>query len=393
LGIGREATTGTPVNPVATIPLDQGSYQPEDTPIFLPDDAIRGAMAKTYAEILGVEDATFSYGGPVFGDVYGYFLDNVFGDLSTVGTTSAGGSSTTHSATIVGATTLSANSGTGFAIGQFVQVATGATAEVVKLSNVTGTALTFTTTPLRFAHSSSVALHTVSGPFTHVFASLNSGNGQPPTHTVTDYTGLTPTVGARAYPSLCVAQLDFTGNAERLFEAKVSGNSWVSAAAAQKPTNTTTFVTPIPNWRSTVTIGGSPLYDIGEWTISIKRQLQVYWTNQGFQNPFIIARGPIDVTGTINYTVAQDESPLTQMLNNTQPTAVIAVNNGLSGTNQLSFSFDIHTCAFIKAKPERSSVLFGYQDEYVGVANTTDVGGSGGLGPIKVTVINNTGAY
>jgi hypothetical protein len=395
LGIGREAAgaAGTPVAPVATIPLDQGSYQPEDTPIFLPDDAIRGAMAKTYAEILGVEDATFSYGGPVFGDVYGYFLDNVFGDLSTIGTATAGGSSTVSGALTAGATTLTAASGTGFSIGQFVQVAAGSTAEVVKLSNVTGPTLTFTTTPLRFAHSTAVALHTVIGPYTHVFASLNSGNGQPPTHTVTDYTGLTPTVGARAYPSLCVAQLDFTGNAERLFEAKVSGNSWVSTPAGAKPTNTTTFTVPIPNWRSTVTIGGSPLYDVGEWTISIKRQLQVYYTNQGFQNPYIIARGPLDVTGTINYAVVSDESPLTQMLNNTQPSAVIAVNNGLSTTNQISYSFDIHQCAFIKAKPERSSVLFGYQDEYVGVANATDVGGSGGLGPIKVTVINNYPTY
>lgn len=269
LGIGREAAnaTGTPVAPTATVPLDQGSYQPEDTPIFLADDAIRGAMAKTYAEVLGVEDATFSYGGPVFGDVYGFFLDNTFGDLSTVGTTTAGASSTTSGATTVGATTLTAASGTGFAINQLVQVATGATAEVVKLSNVSGAVLTFTTTPLRFAHSSAAALHTVTGPYTHVFASLNSGNGQPPTHTVTDYTGLTPSVGARAYPSLCVAQLDFTGNSERLFEAKVSGNSWVSAPAGSKPTNTTTFTVPVPNWRSTVTVGGSPIYDVGEWTI------------------------------------------------------------------------------------------------------------------------------
>jgi hypothetical protein len=393
LGFSRELVVGTPVAPSVTIPLDQSSYEPEDTPMFLKDDAIRGAMALLYGEILGVEDATFSYGGPVFGDVYGFFLDNVFGDLSTVGTTATGGSSTSTAPIVVGATTTTAVSGAGFSIGQNIQIGTGAVAEVVKLTNVAGAALTFTNNPLRFAHSTAVALHTVTGPYTHTFAALNSGSGQPPTHTATDYTGLTPTVGARSYPSLCVGQIDFTGNAEQLFSAKVTGNSWISAPAGLTPTNTTTFTVPLPNWRSTITVGGSPIYDIGEWQISIKRQLQVYFTNQGFQNPYIIARGPLDATGNLNYTVAVDESPLTQMLNNTQPTMVIAINNGLSGTNQISFSFDVHKCAFIKAKTNRSSVLFGYDDEWQAVANTTDVGGSGGLGPIKVTVVNNFAPY
>lgn len=389
LGIGRELVVGTPVLPSVTIPLDKGSYQPEDTPRFLPDDAIRGAMALMYNEVLGVEDATFSYGGPVFGDVYQFFLDNVFGDLSTSGTSTAGGSSTSTTPLVVAATSITAASGTGFAIGQNMQVGTGSVVEVVKLTNVAGAVLTFTNNPLRFAHSTAAALHTVIGPYTTTFAALNSGNGQPPTHTATDFTGLTPTVGARAYPSLCVSQIDFTGNAEQLFTAKVAGNSWVSAPAASKPTNTTSFTVPLPNWRSTVTVGGTQLFNIGEWTISIKRQLQVYFTNQGFQNPFIIARGPLDATGTLNYSVAADETPLTTMLNNTQPSVVIAINNGRSGTNQISYTFDIHQAAFIKAKPVRSAVLVGYEDEWQALANTTDVGGSGGLGPIKVTTVTN----
>lgn len=393
LGIAREITVGTPVLPVVTIPLDKGSYEPEDTPMFLPDEAIRGAMALLYGEILGVEDATFSYGGPVFGDVYGFFLDNTFGDLSSVGTTSTGGSSTTHAALAAGVTSLSATSGTGFVVGQNVQVGTGSVSEVVKLTAVATTLLTFTGNPLRFAHSTAAALHTVIGPYTHTFAALNSFSGQPPTHTATDFTGLTPTVGARAYPSLCVAQIDFTGNAEQLFTAKVSGNSWVSAASASAPTLSTNFVVPLPNWRSTVKVGGTQIYNVGDWTVSIKRQLQVYFTNQGFQNPFIIARGPLDATGTLNYTVAEDEVPLTQMLSNTQPTLQFIVNNGLSTTNTISYTFNIQKAAFIKSKISRSAVLVGYEDDWQAIANTTNVGGSGGLGPIQVVVINNYAPY
>jgi hypothetical protein len=393
LGIAREITVGTPVLPIVTIPLDKGSYEPEDTPMFLPDEAIRGAMALLYGEILGVEDATFSYGGPVFGDVYGFFLDNTFGDLSSVGTTSTGGSSTTHAALAAGVTSLSATSGTGFVVGQNVQVGTGSVSEVVKLTAVATTLLTFTGNPLRFAHSTAAALHTVIGPYTHTFAALNSFSGQPPTHTATDFTGLTPTVGARAYPSLCVAQIDFTGNAEQLFTAKVSGNSWVSAASASAPTLSTNFVVPLPNWRSTVKVGGTQIYNVGDWTVSIKRQLQVYFTNQGFQNPFIIARGPLDATGTLNYTVAEDEVPLTQMLSNTQPTLQFIVNNGLSTTNMISYTFNIQKAAFIKSKISRSAVLVGYEDDWQAIANVTNVGGSGGLGPIQVVVINNYAPY
>lgn len=392
-GIAREATVGTPVLPTATVPLDQGTFEPEDTPVFLPDDAIRGAMAAVYGEIIGPEDATFNYGGPVFGDVYGYFLDNVFGDLSTTGTQAVGGSSTTSGALTAGATSLTAAVGTGFAIGQAVQVGTGAVAEVVKLTAVAGTLLTFSGNPLRFPHSSAAALHTVSAPFTHVFSALNSGNGQPPTHTGTDFTGLTPSVGARSYPSLCVGELDFTGNAEQLFQGKVTGNSWLSTPAASKPTNTTTFTVPMPSWRSTVTVGGAPLFNTTEWQVNIKRQLQVYWTNQGFQNPFIIARGPLDCTGAITYSVAQDETPLTQMLNNTQPTLAIVMDNGLSGTNHISFTFHVNQCAFIQAKPDRTGVLFGYDDNWQAIANVTDVGGSGGLSPIKVTLVNAVATY
>lgn len=393
LGIAREVTVGTPVTPTVTVPLSQSSFEPEDTPKFLPDDAIRGAMALMYNEVLGVEDATFTYGGPVFGDVYGFFLDNTFGDLSTVGTTTAGGSSTTSAPLVVGATTVTVGSGTGFSIGQNVQIAAGATAETVKLTNVAGAVLTWANNPLRFAHSTAAAVHTVIGPYTHTFAALNSGSGQPPTHTATDFTNLTPSVGARAYPSLCVAQLDFTGNAEQLFTAKVTGNSWISAPAAQTPTNTTNFVVPMPNWRSTVTVGGTQLFNVSEWQLTIKRQLQVYWTNQGFQNPYIIARGPLDVTGTLAYSVASDETPLTNMLNNTQPTLSIVINNGLSTTNQLQYTFAVQKAAFIKAKPTRSAVLFGYDDDWQGLANTTNVGGSGGLGPVKVTVVNNYAPY
>ena len=309
LGVGRELIPGlSPVLPTNTIPLDMSSYQPEDTPKFLHDEAIRGVMASLYNDILGVEDATFSFGGPMFLDVGGFWIDNAFGDLSTVGsgTTSA---TTVNSGGTVGSTSVVLASGSGYSSNSIVQIGSASTAEVVVLSGApAGGTITFASNPLRFAHGSGVAAAIVSAPFTHKWAILNSGSGQPPTTTLTDYTSLTPSVGARAYPSACVSQLDFTGNAEQLLMQKVSGNSWLSAPAVSTPTNTTAFTIPQPNWESTVTIGGTQAFNVGEWTASIKRQLQVYWTAQNAQTPYIIARGGLGMSIGMNFTVASDES-------------------------------------------------------------------------------------
>ena len=55
---------------------------------------------------------------------------------------------------------------------------------------------------------------------------------------------------------------------------------------------------------------------IGEFSVSFKRQTQVYWTVQGTQTPFVIARGPLN--DGREHPVGPDEhrSPLDLMLLN-----------------------------------------------------------------------------
>jgi hypothetical protein len=47
----------------------------------------------------------------------------------------------------------------------------------------------------------------------------------------------------------------------------------------------------------------------------------------------------------------------------------------------------------VKSKPGRSAVLVGYDNSAEAVANSTDAGGSGGIGPGTVTLINNIATY
>jgi hypothetical protein len=402
LGLSRQPAPGVPVLPgsypgipgmATTIPLDKSSYEPQDTPHWLMDTSIRGSMAQVFQLIQGPEDATFSYGGPFYGDIEGYFLDNTFGDLSTTG--SSASNTATYSGTIpVGGISATLSSISGYGTGSTVQLDGGPIAEVVIVSSLSGSVISFANTPTRFSHANG-SVSTVTGPYTHTFAILNSGSGQPPLLTATDYTGITAVTGARSYSDLCCSQIDITGNTEQLFEMKVSGNSWLSipAAGGGKPVNVPSPVVPIAAWDTVIDIGGSTMTQAGEYGFSIKRELQVYWTAQGTQSPFIIGRGTLDATSTLTYSVATDETGLTRMLQNEQPPMQVTVTNGLSGTNLIQVVINAQEAGYTSAKPNRSSVLMGYDDEIQCIANSTNIGGSGGLGPLTIQLTNNVPTY
>lgn len=423
LGVARELTAGTPVNPVITHPLEQGSFEPEDTPKFLKDNAIRGAMTDLFYETLGVESATFSFGGPNFLDSHGYFFDNVFGDLSTTGSSNSN-LATANSALAVGAQgmTLASAPPSQYSATSTIQIGTGSTTEVVVVSSTTSSSVVnFVNNPLRFTHPTGPTVSTCGTPFTHRFAALNSQLGyggaygaQPPTHTFTDVTnivsvfssatyGTAPvnTYGARQYASACLKSLDFSGNAEQLLGIKMSGDTWLSTAASSPITNVTTNSRPIPNWVSTVVIAGNTISSsnsysgIGEFSVGFKRQTQVYWTVQGTQTPYVIARGPLNMDGSIQWDPTNSEAPLDLMLLNAQGPMVITMSNASipnSGT-PFTLTFTASQVANVKSKIMRSKALIGYGNSFEGIANATDTGGSGGLGPGTVTLINNTSTY
>ena len=423
LGLARELTVGTPLVPVITHPMDQSDYGPEDMPRFLDDKAIRGSMTDLFYKTLGVEQAQFSFGGPNFLDSHGYFFDNVFGDLSTVGSSLAN-PATVSGVLPVGNTnmTLSAAPPAAYTAGASIQIGAGSTAEVVIISatapsNVVG----FSNYPLRFTHPTSQTVQTAGTPFTHKFAALNSQLGyggafgaQPPTHTLTDVTNIvsvyssatygtapTNTYGARQYPSAVLKTLDFSGNAEQLLGIKMTGDSWISVPSGTAITNVTTNSRPIPNWNSTVVAGGytinssNPYNGIGTLNLSAKRATQVYWTIQGTQQPYVIGRGPLTMDGTIDWNPTNSEMPLDLMLLNAQAGVTVTVtNSGIpnSGT-PFTLTFQMSQVANIKSKIGNSGQLISYSNSYEAVANATDVGGSGGLGPGTITLINNTPTY
>src|SRR6185437_12055247 len=164
--VGRESAPSTVATSFATVKA--APFKPLNKPTWLEDDTLWGDMIKLHdlqmGPLWGESEIPDS---PVYGDTIGHFLFNLFGDYTTTGT--AGTPTwTTSGALAAGASAIAVTTGSVAVAGTFVQVDTGVNAEVVKV----GTGLTSTSivldasTPLRFSHLTTIAVTTVTAPFT-----------------------------------------------------------------------------------------------------------------------------------------------------------------------------------------------------------------------------------
>jgi len=415
VNVVREATPGTiPASSGTTFPIV--NFEPEDKLLKLPDEGLRGAMGKTYGIQFGPRYAEASIGGPVFADMIGHELYNMLGDY-TQSATAATPNTTLTSSPAVGATTLNVTSGTSFTVNMWIQVDTGLLSEIVQvLSSTTNTITLQTTTPIRIpGHSASATVTNTtiaSAGYNNIFSLLNSTNnpatappgfGQPITHTYTDRT-LVPATGlARQYAYSCFSELTFTGNAEKLTEWNGAFSAFAGQIAASAPSPSISTATVWPDFNTLFglngVVSGAPIYDISEWSISMSRKVEPYFTNSGSFNPYVIARGPLVVTGKLTFAPAVDETALLYLLNNTQPQIQIQAFNGLTGANKAGLQFDIVLGAFDTSKINASRSLFGYDVTFEAVStnltanSVTTIGWSAGYSPIKVTLVNTTPIY
>lgn len=396
VGIANETTQGAPVAMTATVLVDE--VKPKDSPTFLDDKSWRGSMGtEAFAKIAGTKIAEVELGGPAYGDGIGYFLRNILGDLSYSGTSTGSGSTTLSASAAAGAATISTTAT--ITAGTTVQIGTGPKAEVFTVGTPTGSGpytipLTTPTGGLAYPHASAEVVQPVTAPFTQAHSLLNSGSGQPISHTLTHFLGPTATSGARQYPGLCLSELGLKWNAEsELLTWSGKGTSFPSVPLGAVPVAAPSTVLPVASWRMSVGIGGPAaggtlLQTVTDGELTIKRELSPYYTSTGTQNPYIIQRGGLSVEGKLNF-VAADESPLLWMLNNTQPQLQLLIDNGLTGPNKVAVQIDCQIAAFTDSEADGSKSAVEYGNSFQALFNTTNAGGSGGYSPIKVSVTNN----
>ncbi|MFB6955445.1 phage tail tube protein [Streptomyces sp. NPDC056309] len=399
VGIANETSQGTPVAMTSTVLVSE--VKPKDNPSWLEDKSWRGSMATdAFAKIPGVSHAEIDLGGPAYGDGLGFFLRNILGDLSITGTSTGSGSTTLTAAAAVGATSITTQATVPASTA--VQIGTGATSEVFTTGTPSGSGpytipLSTPTGGLRYAHASAEAVQPVTGPYTQAHSLLNSGSGQPISHTITHFLGPTATSGARQYPGACFSELSLKWNAEsELLTWSGKATTWPSVALGAMPVAAPSTVLPVASWRMKLGIGGPAsgatlINTVTDGEITIKREVNPFYTVTGTQNPYIIQRGGLSVDGKLTF-VAADESPLLYMLNNTQPQLQILLDNGLTGTNKIAFQIDCQIAAFTDMDPDGSKSAVEYGGSFSSILNTVNAGGSGGYSPIKVSITNNAPA-
>lgn len=232
-------------------------------------------------------------------------------------------------------------------------------------------------------------------PFQHVISLLNPTSGAPTgqgtVHTLTHYNGVTPTSGAIQIPSFCLSQLVLTWEfATGMLMWSGKGQGWASVPLGSRPTAAPTAIQPKAAWVGQLAVGGSlpgsAVTNLQKATFTITRELENEYTGNGVQNPLVIARAGLSCNFDLEF-LAQDNTYYTDMTANTQPQLSALFSTGSSGT-LTSIQVDVQQGAFTKAVADYSKKMVRWQVSGKGVFNSTNVGTSGGLAPVQMTLKN-----
>ncbi|RJQ68079.1 hypothetical protein D5S17_32775 [Pseudonocardiaceae bacterium YIM PH 21723] len=379
VGIAKETVAGTPVAPTFYIPV-HSSPKPVDKQVYLEDKGWRGSFGEDYDFIPGPYHTEYDLDGDVFYDAIGWPLAGVLGDVTTTGTTTTP-TGTLSASSIIGATTVS--SSVSIPNGTVIQIDVGNLAEIVTTSGAPTGAGPFTipVPALTKAHASGVAITAITSPYTHNISLLNSGTGQPPSYTITDYND----VSTRQYPGMLFTECSMKFNADGLltYGAKAVG---YPSVVSSKPTPSYSAERPISGLTGTVQIGGSPTTIMISGECTIKRSEAIIQSIDGTVAPRNIWGGMVSVDGKMTL-VMEDEVQLLNYLNNSQPSLDLNYAFG-SGATARQFRLHLSSAAYTAATVERGKDFVELSVTYKSRFNSSDAGYSGGYSPIKATVQN-----
>jgi hypothetical protein len=233
-------------------------------------------------------------------------------------------------------------------------------------------------------------------PYQHEFALMNPASGnsytaQPVTNTWTHYDGVTPSVGARQIPGLCLSQLEISWEyATKLLTWTAKGTGWESVAAGSRPSPSPSSVKPDASWIGQFAVGGTVMSDsvtnLETAKITINRELEVEYTGNGSQNPLGIARAGLTVETAYTF-IAQDLTYYTDVMSNTQPQIQAIFSTG-TGASLQSLQIDMQQNALVVPKPNAGKKMARWDITGKGIANTTNAGATGGDSPLMVTLKN-----
>lgn len=220
-----------------------------------------------------------------------------------------------------------------------------------------------------------VATTGASAPYTHTFATKNSGDGQPVSLSLTDYDG----TAARVFAGVRLTSLEVTFDAEGLLTYKAEATSLASSPTAS-PTASYTGVPPLAAWALAATIASSAA-NLEAGSLSIKRTVTPINTADGTQAPYKLFAGPVSVDGSLTM-VYEAETDLDRHRNVTKPALSLDLTSG-AGASLVQVKFDMTKVVYTDAGRMRGKDWVEVEVDIHADANTTDIGASGGYGAIK----------
>lgn len=233
---------------------------------------------------------------------------------------------------------------------------------------------------------------TVATPNSHAMAVKNSGDGQPGALSLTDFYGLAGGTPARRFPGCQISELGFKFTADGMlaYSAKAVG---MASSQVAKPTASFGTIPPLAVWNGVLQIGGSTKTFIEQGEVNIKRGATPVHTVDASQAPYAIWVGPAVVDGKITC-VHEDDTELTRYLNATSTALSFDWSLG-AGASAVQIKAVMSKVQYKVAAIKRGKTYIETEIDFTAMANTTDVGASGGYSPCKWTVQNaiGTGIY
>lgn len=231
-------------------------------------------------------------------------------------------------------------------------------------------------------------------PARYTFALQNAASsgsvtmpGQAHSLSIYDWSGVTAGGGARLYTGAMFSDLAYTIDPTKLVTFTAKATTWGSTTSAA--TAAPSSLAPAPGWTVAVGVGGPAsggtlAGNVMNASINFARKLKVYPT-LGQKQPYIIRQGTFGVTGKLTF-IAQDETALIDYLTNVQPQLQFVMSQGANFALQI----DMQNVYYKAATINRGSEAAEFDVDFVAIANTTNVGASGGFSPALVTLTTTT---
>lgn len=223
-----------------------------------------------------------------------------------------------------------------------------------------------------------------SAPFTHAIGLKNSGDGQPTTYSLTDFYGIAGT-NSRRVAGFQVSEVGLKFSSEGILEYSVKGLGLATALVA-KPTASFGAESIKPSFIGTTTIGGASVLYLESGSLTMKRPVTPVHSIDGTPAPYKIWVGSVSVEGSITV-VHEDDTELTRYLTNSKPSLVLDwLQSAPSPTTEVKVTMT--KCGYRTGEIDRGKDYVESTYAIKGIANTTDVGASGGFSPCKWTIQN-----